>query len=188
MVYVALLRGINVGGNSKVEMPRLKRLFESLDFLEVVTYINSGNVVFYDKRSADELSLLIEEALTKEFGLAIPVILRDLKNINNLCQKIPAEFTNDTNQKTDIMFLWNNIDSSEILKKVAFKPQIERVSYIDGALVWNIDRQNVTKGSGIKLIKTDLYKYMTIRNINTVRKLKQIMQKIDESFNAKINS
>ena len=46
MTYVALLRGINVGGNNKVEMARLKKVFESLGFINVRTYINSGNVIF----------------------------------------------------------------------------------------------------------------------------------------------
>jgi uncharacterized protein (DUF1697 family) len=49
------------------------------------------------------------------------------------------------------------------------------VLYLPGALVWNIGRQNVTKGSGIKLIKTNLYKHMTVRNINTVRKLQKLL-------------
>jgi uncharacterized protein (DUF1697 family) len=46
MTYVALLRGINVGGNNKVEMKKLKTTFETLGFTSVVTYINSGNIIF----------------------------------------------------------------------------------------------------------------------------------------------
>lgn len=177
MVYVALLRGINVGGNAKVEMPRLKTVFESLGCTDVRTYINSGNVIFGDKRSAKELEPLIEKAIAKEFGLEIRVILRDAANIRKLCTEIPKEWTNGpaTNQKTDVMFLWDEINDKSILTKVKINPDIENVRYIDGALVWNIARDNATRSGAHKLIGTDLYRHMTLRNINTVRKLHELM-------------
>jgi len=171
MVYVALLRGINVGGKTKVEMPKLKALFEELGCENVSTYINSGNVIFQDERSANTLVSLIEEAITKTLGLNIRVVLRDSENISKLCREIPESWANDKEQKTDVLFLWDEIDSPNIIKKVVINPKIENARYIDGALVWNIGRENVTRGGGIKLIKTDFYKHMTARNINTVRKL-----------------
>lgn len=178
MVYVALLRGINVGGNTKVEMPRLKALFEKSGSKKVSTYINSGNVIFEDTRTVQEFVPLIEKAIAKEFGLNVRVILRDRENIKKLCQEIPDEWTNDKEQKTDVLFLWDEIDSPEIMSKIKINPAIEKALYIDGALVWNIGRENITRGGGIKLIKTDFYKHMTARNINTVRKLNQLLQKL----------
>lgn len=178
MVYVALLRGINVGGNSRVEMPRLKVLFESLGCKDVSTYINSGNVTFSDDRTADKLILRIESGIEKTFGLKVRVVIRDCSNIKRLCEEIPAGWTNDTEQKTDVLFLWDEIDSSDILNKVKINPEIENVLYIDGALVWNIGRKNVTRGGGIKLIKSEFYRHMTARNINTVRKLNELMIKL----------
>jgi uncharacterized protein (DUF1697 family) len=178
MVYVALLRGINVGGNAKVEMPRLKALFETLGCENVSTYINSGNVIFKDSRTAKELVPLVEKAILKEFGLPVRVVLRDFENIQKLCEEIPAGWTNDMEQKTDVMFLWGEIDDKNILDKVRVNPNIENVRYVAGALVWNIGRENVTRGGGVKLIKTDFYRHMTIRNINTVRKLETLMGQI----------
>lgn len=175
MIYVALLRGINVGGNAKVEMPRLKKIFESLGCKDVVTYINSGNVIFSDARQARRLVPIIEQAINKEFGLNIRVVIRDQASIQMICKEIPDSWANDDKQKSDVMFLWKEIDTSEIMKKVVYKPELETVRYLPGALIWNISRNNVTRGGSIKLIKTDLYKYMTIRNINTVRKLNTLM-------------
>lgn len=175
MVYVALLRGINVGGNSKVEMPRLKSLFDSLGFEDVSTYINSGNVIFRDKRLVKELEPLIEAGIEKIFGLKVRVVIRDSKNIKKLCSEIPEDWANDKQQKTDVLFLWDEINDDDILNKIKINPDIENVLYIDGALVWNIGRENVTRGGGIKLIKTEFYKHMTARNINTVRKLNELM-------------
>lgn len=177
MVYVALLRGINVGGNSKVAMPKLKAAFESAGCENVSTYINSGNVIFSDARPAKELVPLIEKTIAQDFSLPIRVVLRDLKNITKLCETIPAGWTNDTGQKTDVLFLWDEIDSKDILDKIVINPKIENARYIAGALVWNIGRENITKGGGVKLIKTDFYRHMTARNINTVRKLRELMDR-----------
>jgi len=175
MVYVALLRGINVGGKTRVEMSRLKALFVSLGCGEVVTYINSGNVIFSDDRSANKLTPLIETAIEKEFKLPVRVVLRDRDNIARLAGEIPSDWTNDAEQKTDVLFLWSEIDDKSILDKVIIRPHIENVRYIDGALVWNTSRQNATRSSLLRLAGTDLYKQVTIRNINTVRKLDGLM-------------
>ena len=172
---MALLRGINVGGKSKVEMPQLKKLFESLGVTDVVTYINSGNVIFKDRRSPSGIKDLLEKALSKEFGFDLRVVLRTGENIKQIVKQVPSGWMNDKQQKTDVLFLWDEINNKAILKKVDINPKIENVLYIDGALVWNIGRENVLKGGGIKLVKSDLYKHITARNINTVRKLNQLM-------------
>jgi uncharacterized protein (DUF1697 family) len=174
--YVALLRGINVGGKARVEMPRLKNVFEKNGMTDVLTYINSGNIIFSDKRSHIELKPIIEAAIADEFGFDVYVVLRERANIALLDSKIPSSWTNDTKLKTDVMFLWDEIDDKSILKKIVINPKIENVLYLPGALIWNIGRENVTRGGGVKLIKTDLYKQMTVRNINTVRKLNELMK------------
>lgn len=175
MKYVALLRGINVGGHTRVEMRKLKLVFEKAGCTRVSTYINSGNVVFSDTRTIAELHRLLEAAIFEAFEVEVPIVLRTQSQIEQICEEIPESWTNDTVQKTDVMFLWDEIDSKDILHKVKIKPEIERVKYLSGALVWNIGRENVTRGNGIKLIKTDLYQHMTVRNINTVRKLNSLM-------------
>ena len=177
MRYVALLRGINVGGNAKVEMPRLKTLIEKLGCKDVSTYINSGNVIFTDDRTDNILSEIIENAIEKEFGFKVPIVIRDQHNIADLCRKIPIDWTNDKNLKTDVMFLWDEVDNPDILNKIKVNPDIEKAIYFKGALIWSVSRQFVTRGGGIKLIKTDVYKHMTIRNINTVRKINELLQK-----------
>lgn len=176
MIYVALLRGINVGGNNKVEMAQLKVVFEALGGIDVRTYINSGNVIFKDERTVKVLEPLIEAAIEARFGFKVRIVLRDSQNIAMLCKEIPASWTNDTEQRTDVLFLWDEVDSADAMKQMVIKPEIENVRYLPGAIIWNIGRQNVARGSGVKIIGTDLYKHMTGRNINTVRKLNQLMQ------------
>lgn len=177
-VYVALLRGINVGGKAKVEMSRLKELCESIGLEQTKTYINSGNVIFVSNKTSERVSKILEEAIEKEFDLNVPVVILTLQQLQMLLEKVPNEWANDATQKTDVMFLWPEIDEPSIVEQVSVKPEIERVIYVPGALVWNIGRKDVTRGSGIKLIKSDIYKHITVRNINTVRNLCSLMQEI----------
>lgn len=157
-------------------MAQLKAVFEALGCIDVRTYINSGNVIFKDQRSVKVLEPLIEAAIEKQFGFKVRIVLRDSQNIAMLCQEIPDDWMNDTEQRTDVLFLWDEVDSADAMKQMVIKPEIENVRYLPGAIIWNIGRQNVARGSGVKIIGTDLYKHMTGRNINTVRKLNQLMQ------------
>ena len=86
--YIAFLRGINVGGNHKVEMPKLKMAFETMGYTDVSTYINSGNVIF---SSTKENFDTIEPFLEKVFKFVIPVIVRSAKNIKNVTKIVGKE-------------------------------------------------------------------------------------------------
>lgn len=66
MNYVALLRGVNVGGKNKVSMSELKVCFEDLGYQNVSTYINSGNILFTSSKSAAALAKEIEATLIKK--------------------------------------------------------------------------------------------------------------------------
>lgn len=74
------------------------------------------------------------------------------------------------------MFLWEGFDRKDILKELKIKPEIEDVVYVPGAVIWRIDRLNQNKSRMTKVVGTDLYKDMTIRNSNTVRKVAEIME------------
>jgi uncharacterized protein (DUF1697 family) len=174
--YVALLRGINVGGNAKVEMPRLKAVFEKLGAKDVKTYINSGNVIFTDSRSRKQLEPLIEAAIAKEFGLNVRVVVRNSSNIAKLCKEIPADWTNDAEQKTDVIFLWEEADNPGVLQEIKVNPEVDNLIYIPGAVIWNFDRVNYRASKMHNFIGTRVYKLMTARNINTVRKLNELLK------------
>ena len=83
--YVALLRGINLGSHAKIAMPKLRALFESLDYADVRTYLQSGNVVFSATgQDASDIAAQIERRLHRDLDLKVPVLLRtgtDLKRI-----------------------------------------------------------------------------------------------------------
>lgn len=177
MKYVALLRGVNVGGNSKVDMKQLKTVFESLGFSNVRTYINSGNVIFETKTdNTAALIIQIEKAMQEQFRFAIRIVIRDAKNIQKLCREIPETFTNDTEQRTDVLFLWDEYATKNTLKLIAAKEGVDTLLYISSAIIWNIQRKNLSKSALRTFIGTEVYKHMTARNINTLRKLGELMK------------
>jgi uncharacterized protein (DUF1697 family) len=177
MKYVALLRGINVGGNNRVEMSKLKGIFEDLGYLDVVTYINTGNVIFeIEEKNNEIVKKEIEKALKDNFKFEIRVVLRDGKNIEKVCKKIPTDWQNNDEMKTDVLFLWEEFDNKKSLDLINKKEGIDNLIYVDGAIVWNVDRKNYTKSGMNKFINSVLYKNMTARNVNTVRKICELMK------------
>jgi uncharacterized protein (DUF1697 family) len=175
MKYVALFRGINVGGKSKAEMSRLKAMFESNGSTSVYSYINSGNIIFKDDRTLEQLGPMIEKLFLDTFGFRSSVQIIDSLKFNAIAKKIPKEWTNDKEQKTDVLFLDSTVNSPEILNRIVINPEIENIVYTDGALIWNVDRAHIKQGSSVKLIKSDMYSHMTIRNCNTVRTLSALL-------------
>src|SRR4051794_30137077 len=89
--YVALLRGINVGGNAVVSMKHLKACFEVLGFQDVSTYINSGNIIFKDSRKRiPELIEVIESGLKTRFKMDIRVVVKNKREMAAICRQLPA--------------------------------------------------------------------------------------------------
>lgn len=98
--YVALLRGINVGGHHKVPMKELSLLLKSLGFSNIVTLLNSGNIIFEGaNRNINKLETFLEVSLSEKFGFPIPVVFRTDHQIQKLYEQDPfsnIEITNDT--------------------------------------------------------------------------------------------
>jgi uncharacterized protein (DUF1697 family) len=172
MTYVALLRGINVGGNSKVSMADLKDVFSQAGMVNVTTYINSGNVIFDCKASpASRLAGKLERAIENCVGFNVKVIVITKQTLLSLYKALPPSWSNDHSMKCDVMFLWENVDSPDIIEQLPIRPELDNVIYKPGALFWSIDRKDATRSGMYKLVGTPLYKQMTVRNCNTLRKL-----------------
>src|SRR5580704_2774351 len=89
-IYVAMLRGINVGGHKRIKMDQLRASFEALGFEQVRTYIQSGNVVFKTRKlSSVALSKRIEEKILSDFGFPAPVISRSSEEMARTIEHNP---------------------------------------------------------------------------------------------------
>ena len=95
-VYIALLRGINVGGHRKIRMAELKSMFEKLGFKDVVTYIQSGNVVL--KSSEITTTLLeskIKKSISNTFGFDVPVFITGREELLDILERSPFKEQED---------------------------------------------------------------------------------------------
>lgn len=142
----------------------------------VSTYINTGNVIF--EVSDPPNAPTLEHAITEEFGLEIPVLLRSHRAMREVTRAVPDAWANNDQMKCDVMFLWDDIDSPGLINDLDRREDIDDVRYIPGALVWKVDRANLTRSRMTKLVGTKLYRSMTVRNVNTVRKLTTLMDEL----------
>lgn len=181
-VFVALLRGVNVGGNNMISMSALKKSFAAMGFPHVSTYINSGNIIFTAKENdVRKLEQKIEQMLSQEYQLDSKVVLRSLAEMEKLVQSMPRTWTGDPNWRYNVIFLRHTIDSRKILDELVVKDDIEQVLYCPGALLWWAQVSDLTRTNMIKLASRKIYQDMTIRNLNTTRKLCELMKKVAET-------
>lgn len=181
MIYVALLRGINVGGKNKINMKELKESFEHVGMQSVTTYINSGNIIFENSvHSKEEITTLLQNAIQADFSLEIKVLLRDFNEMEDIMENLPEHWKNDKEMKSDVMFLWDEIDGEDILKEINVKSEFETVIHVPGAILWSVPKKLVTKSGMIRLVSSPHYKKITIRNVNTTRKIYELMKESSE--------
>ena len=175
MTYVAFLRGINVGGNAIVSMAAIKEALVAVGMSDVRTYINSGNVIFSTLAAdAHKLTARIEKALEQRMGMAIRVLVIDHKALKKLVDAIPRNWVDDKTMRTYVLLLWKEIDDPKILDRLPIRPGVDDLRYARGAVIWRVDRENVGRSSMSKIVGTPLYKRITIRSANTIRKLNEL--------------
>ena len=176
--FVALLRGINVGGNNMISMKALKASFERLGFKSVSTYINSGNVLFQTRQSdARKLEVKIEKMLAAEYKLGCKVVVRSAGEIASLVKQLPKNWSDSKDWRYNVIFLRHTIDSKDIVNDLNANPEIEQVIYVPGTLLWSAHVKDLARTTMVKTSHR-LYRETTVRNLTTTRKLHQLMQEM----------
>jgi uncharacterized protein (DUF1697 family) len=177
-VFVALLRGVNVGGNNMISMRSLKESFETLGFVNVSTYINSGNIIFQSKEADPrKLERKIEQMLSSDYQLDSKVVLRSLSEMEKLMNDLPRSWNEDSSWRYNVIFLRYSIDSEKILTELPANSDIEQVVYRPGALLWSTQATQMSQSQLGKLSSRKTFRDMTVRNLNTTRKLYELMKK-----------
>jgi uncharacterized protein (DUF1697 family) len=177
-VFVALLRGVNVGGNNMISMKSLKESFETLGFVNVSTYINSGNIIFQSKEADPrKLERKIEQMLSSDYQLDSKVVLRSLSEMEKLMNDLPRSWNEDSSWRYNVIFLRYSIDSEKILTELPANSDIEQVAYRPGALLWSTQATQMSQSQLGKLSSRKTFRDMTVRNLNTTRKLYELMKK-----------
>lgn len=186
ITYVAFLRGINVGGKNIIKMDALRAEFEKAGFQCVRTYIQSGNVIFQsDSTKNIEIEKEIEKILSDKFKYQAKVLIRSTKDMENIIVHFPKIF-NNKKWKHNVIFLSNTINSKNILKNLEIKKDIEEHSYYNGVLFRSAKMDKITSSNMLKLSTRKEYKEMTVRNVNTTKKILELMHKSNRNQTKKI--
>lgn len=175
---VALLRGINVGGKNIIKMPALKACFEKQGFAQVVTYIQSGNVLF-SAADADAamLSPRIEAAIVKTFGCQASAALRSQKEMREIVRKAPKGFgTAPATYRYDVIYLLPALRAETVLESVPTAPGVDEAHAGEGVLYFSRLIEKASRSRLSRLVSMPVYKSMTIRNWNTTTALLRMME------------
>lgn len=176
--YVALLRGINVGGNNLIPMPALKASFETLGFGGVSTYIQSGNVLFTAKRSDPaKLEVRIEKVLSAEFDYLAKVVLRSREQMNAVVLSAPRGFGKQpAKYRYDVLFLKDPLEVREAVETIRTREGVDAMTGGDGVIYFSRLIARATQSYLSKVVMMPIYKRMTIRNWNTTTKLARLLE------------
>ena len=178
MKYVLLLRGINVGGRNKVSMADLKDAITGLGYENVITYINSGNIIFNCTENIGVVNDKISQILNSYPFKINKVILTKQEYIEEL-KNLPSWWNNDFYRK-DVLFYSEDIDFSSIKERINNMPlNEENVYFGKRAIFWGkLNEKNYLKTAYHKyLIKESFYKAVTIRNGRTFMKIAELLDK-----------
>jgi uncharacterized protein (DUF1697 family) len=170
--YVALLRGVNVGGKNVIAMADLRACFEAVGLQDVRTYIQSGNVLFSSRAAQADLTNRIETALAATFGYAASVVLRSRPQLSKIVEGAPRGFGERPKAyKYDVAFLKPPLTASTAMQSVAIKPGVDRAHAGPGALYFARLKSKASQSRLSRLASSPVYQRMTIRNWNTTTKL-----------------
>ncbi|ANJ26087.1 DUF1697 domain-containing protein [Agromyces aureus] len=182
--YVALLRGINVGGRNPVAMPDLVDCFEHVGvdgggFADVRTHLQSGNVLFtasVAKRAADtKLESAIEQALEKRFGFEIPTLVRSRDEFAATIEQAPADHGSEL-LRSDVFFLKAPLTAEAVLAEMPeLRQGVDAIAPGPGALYFSRVKAKATKTRIQKLMAMPVFKQMTVRSWKTVTRLLELL-------------
>jgi uncharacterized protein (DUF1697 family) len=180
--YVALLRGINVGGKNLIPMPALKAAFEEDGFEDVRTYIQSGNVVFSTGTSKQaELTRRIEQMLRGTFGhYEASVALRSRAQMRSIVERAPDGFGSEpTLYREDVIFLMSSLTARAVVASVPIKEEVDRIWAGTGVVYFSRLTSRAAQSRLSRVVSMPIYKSMTIRNWNTTTKLAELVDAKD---------
>jgi uncharacterized protein (DUF1697 family) len=174
--YVALLRGINVGGKNLIKMPALKACFEESGFDRVATYIQSGNVLFESDLASAGLSRRIESMLAAAFDYLPTVVVRNRRQLRAIVERAPKGFgAQPAIYRYDVIFLKQPLTAKAALKHVPTNPVVDRAQAGTGVVYCSRLTAKATQSRLNKITGSPIYPSITIRNWNTTKKLLELM-------------
>ncbi len=175
--YLALLRGINVGGKNPVKMSELREALGEMGLTDVQTYINSGNAVFRAPRqSRAELAKQLEAKLGRTFGLELKIVLLTHSQLSRVAGEAPRGFGAETD-RCDVIFLRAPLTVKRATAAMETKEGVDRLWAGTGVVYFARLTERATSSRMGRVIGKPEYQSMTIRSWVTVTKLLALMER-----------
>ena len=179
MEYVALLRGINVGGNNKVVMSELRAQIAAEGFGRVRTYINSGNLLFEaeDQASREDVAQAVEDILARHYDFPIRLALLTAQDYLAQLDELPDWWHGEVARR-DALFYTRGLDRHHVRERIeAMELGDEAVHFGEHAVFWGkFDEKSFLKTAYHKrLLREDFYRQVTIRSGSTVEKIAALL-------------
>jgi uncharacterized protein (DUF1697 family) len=177
MKYIALLRGINVGGNTIIKMSELKASFEACGYTDVKTYINSGNVLFQtEEKNTERIIQTIEGMLSHTFHYTVRIVVSTHEQIKGILTNVPEEWKRGNDLRCYIAFVRQPITPQEVAKEMAPKEGVDSLKIGKHVVYMSTKLNGLTKSGFTKIASKKVYQDITIRNYNTVQKINTLME------------
>jgi uncharacterized protein (DUF1697 family) len=177
--YVALLRGINVGGKNLIRMPALKACFEENGFEDVATYIQSGNVLFASSSETRNAALTdrIEAMLAESFDYVPTVVVRSRKQMRAIVDGAPKGFGSRPDEyRYDVIFVKEPLTAKKAIGEVPTNPAVDTAYAGTGVLYFSRLIARATASRMGKIVASPIYPSVTIRNWKTTTRLLSLME------------
>ena len=181
MKYIVLLRGINISGKNKIAMNLLKKELESLGYKNVLTYLNSGNIILdseelNNEKIVNDINLMIKD----RFNLDIPVFVIGLNELGSILDNSPNWWGSDNKEIYDnLIFMFPNTNYDEVFNEVGEPTEnIDMIENYKNVIFWSFDLKNYRKSNWwIKTASRSIKDKITIRTANTIRKVYELASK-----------
>lgn len=176
--YLALLRGINVGGNNMIKMAELKERMTAAGFVNVRTYIQSGNILFDAAPTKPTvLAAKLQAFIVQEFGLTVPVVVFSEAEWRAIIAAAPQSWGVEATSRHNIWVLLHDVDVQAAMTAIGeLKPGIELLVPGNGVLYQSAAVATIGRATtGSKVVAKPIYKQLTIRNFNTATKLLDLL-------------
>jgi uncharacterized protein (DUF1697 family) len=174
--YVALLRGINVGGNSVVKMADLKSAIETCGFERVRTFIQSGNLIFdSEETDAAKIAGKIEKCLMQQFKIESGAVVLTTAQLQGIVNQVPDSWNQGTDLRKYIAFIKPPMSAREAVKEFEPRAGVDSAAAGDGVIYMSTLLSGITKTGFTKLIGKPVYKTFTLRNFATVERMLKVI-------------
>ena len=181
MKYAVFLRGINISGKNKISMQILKSSLQENGLVNVITYLNSGNIIFQsDITNKEMLSQKIFQIIKEKFNLNISVFITTEVELDDVLNNSPAWWgTNNKGIYDNLIFIIPPANYEKIYSTVGEPSKnIEKIEEYKNHIFWSFDLKNYRKSNWwIKTASTSIKDKITIRTANTIKKVAELCKK-----------